>query len=229
MFAALGRRSVRGALEASNDLVGPREAMLWSPAMSSPAHQEWHVRWQRPDARTRLLSFIDANADRITFRQFFQLMGSNEAFRKVFIGALADSELKSFVWEMPAIGKRSLVYEFECALTEVPPPKKVRVRPAKFADHFSDEESVVAFARAEGEGAIVVPCPRQAEGWYADVATFIRRVHPTQVDALWQKVAETAKGMLGAEKIRACSSTPGAPWLHFEIGPLPKAAAYSKY
>ncbi len=190
---------------------------------------EWHVRWQRPDPKTRLLSFIDASADRITFRQFLPLLESDEGFLQAFLGALADCDLKSFVWEMPALDKRGLVNEFECALTEVTLPGKAKVHPAKFADHFEDDESVVTFASPDGSGQIVVPCPRQAEGWYADLFTFMRRCQPAQVHELWRTVARVAKPMIGAERIRIRSSAPGAPWLHFTIGPSPKPAAYRGY
>lgn len=197
--------------------------------MSSTGSHEWHIRWQRPDAKTRLLSFIDANADRITYRQFFQLLEKNEHFLAVFLAALGDCDLRTFVWETPSVDKRSLVNEFECALTELPVPAKTKVHPAKFADQFREDELVVAFPTPEGEGQIVVPCPRQAEGWYADLTTFMRRVQPAQVQALWQTVGRLTNEMLATQRVRVRSSALGAPWLHFIVGPSPKPAAYRGY
>jgi hypothetical protein len=176
-----------------------------------------------------LLSFVDIDANRITFREFFDHLESNERFRSVLVSALAECELKSFVWETPSVDKRALVNEFECALTEVPAPPKAKVNRLKFAEQFREGESVVAFPSPEGTGQIVVPCPKQAEGWYADVATFLRRVHPSQVDALFSTLARVAKPMLASERVRIRSSAPGASWLHFTVGPSPKPAAYAGY
>lgn len=187
------------------------------------------MRWQRPKPGTLLLSFVDIDANRITFREFFDHLESNEKFRKVFVSALAGCELKTLVWETPSVDKRSLVQDFECALTDVPMPKKAKVNPLKYAEQLRDDESVVVFGAPEGTGQLVVPAPKQAEGWYADLATFLRRVHPSQVDALWQAVARTAKPMLSTERIRIRSSAPGAPWLCVEIGPSAKPVAYAGY
>ncbi len=200
-------------------------------AMSSTSNHEpeWHVRWQRPKNGTLLLSFVDADANRVTFREFLTRLESSERFRAAFVAALAGCELKAFVWEMPAIGARSLVYEFECALTEAAVPPKVKVNPNKFGDHFREGEPVAVFDSPEADGSIIAPSPRGAEGWYADLGTFLRRVDPAQVHALWQAVAKTAKAMVAKERIRIRSSAPGAPWLHVRVGPSAKPAAFSGY
>lgn len=200
---------------------------------SSTQHhvEEWHVRRQRPDARTTLISFIDADANRISFAYFLDKLESSEPFRDLFIEVLAEHDAKLFVWQMPSMSRATLDSEFECALTEAPPPakKKFKVDPEAFAPHLRSDESVVAFASPDGSGTLVVPCPKQAEGWYAELATFLRRVRRAQGHALWQALARAAKASVATKKVWLSSSAPGAPWLHMRVDTSPTHITYRPY
>ena len=189
------------------------------------------MRRQRPDARTTLISFIDANADRISCGYFLDKLESSEAFRDLFIGVLAEHDAKLFVWQMPSVSRATLESEFECALTEAAPPakKKVKIDPEVFAPHVRADESVVAFPSPDGSGTLVVPCPKQTEGWYAELATFLRRVRPAQTHALWQALARAAKAAVATQKVWLSSSAPGAPWLHMRVDTGPTHITYRPY
>ena len=189
------------------------------------------MRRQRPDARTTLISFIDADANRITVAHFLDKLESSEAFRELFIGVLIEHDAKLFVWQMPSISRATLESEFECALTEASPPakKKPKIDPEAFAPHLRPDESVVAFPSPDGAGTLVVPCPKQAEGWYAELATFLRRVRPAQTHALWQALARAAKAAVATKKVWLTSSAPGAPWLHMRVDTSPTHITYRPY
>jgi hypothetical protein len=193
--------------------------------------EEWHVRRQRPDARATLISFIDADANRISFAHFLDRLEGSESFRSLFIDVLAECDAKLFVWQMPSITSATLGGEFECAVIEAPPPakKKFKVDPEAFAPHLRPDESVVVCPSPDGAATLVVPCPKQAEGWYAELATFLRRVRPAQSHALWQTLARTAKASVATKKIWLSSSAPGAPWLHMRLDTTPANVAYRPY
>jgi hypothetical protein len=196
--------------------------------MEPPAPTKWHVRRQKPTPNTTLFWFIDNDANRMTYGQFLDELESDEAFRSQFIGVLSHHELRLFVWETPSITKPMLVGELECAITEAPPPpKRFRVIPSMYGAHFKPDELAVTFT--EGETKHVTPCPREAEGWYADLGVFLRRVKPVQVHALWQKFAAEVKQSVGTERIWLSSSAPGAPWLSLKIENNNKNRAYTRY
>lgn len=194
--------------------------------------EEWHVRRQRPDARTTLLSFIDANADRMTFRQFLDRLESSEAFRELFMSALLDCGVKAFAWETPSFNRAMLGDELECALIEGPPPKKPKLDPAKLAPSLVSEEErlVVAIPSPEGDATLIAPCPREASGWYAELGIFLRRVRRAQTHALWQELARAAKATLKtSDKVWLRSSAPGAPWLHLRVDTTPQHVVTKRY
>jgi hypothetical protein len=195
--------------------------------VSEAQAQEWHVRRQRPNARTTLMWFIDANADRITFATFLDLLESSEAFRSLFIEELASSDVRLFVWETPGITPNG---DFECALTEAPPPKKkYRASSAAYAAHLRADEPVVSFPSPEGNGTSIVPCPREADGWYAELGTFVRRVRRNQVHAMWQALAKAGKAALPKGRFWMTSSVPPAPWLEMRVETAAKPRAYAPY
>jgi hypothetical protein len=80
--------------------------------VTARALPKWHVRRQRPDARTTVVYFIDVDANRMTFAQFFDELESNEDFRALFSAELAASTEKPFTWETPSLTKTTIVREF---------------------------------------------------------------------------------------------------------------------
>jgi hypothetical protein len=189
---------------------------------SKPRAPEWHLRLSRPDARTSTLTFIDAQADKMNFAQVLDALETNEGFRAFFIRGLANVDLRSYVWETPFVAPRD---DFECALTELPLPTKSKLNLAKYAPHFETEESVVVVP--EGDSTLILPCPRHFEGWYVDLATFVRRVPRAQAHELFQTMARTAKAATGQIWLR--SSPPGAQWLYLRIDKSSKDYAYGRY
>jgi hypothetical protein len=193
---------------------------------TAPNIAEWHVRWSRPDAKTALFGFIDANADRIMFPELLEKIEKDDAFRELFISTIANAELRSFGLETPRITQKQ---DVEIALTEAPLAKKFKINPEKYAAHFKPDEIVSVFA--EGETTLVVPVPKQVEGWYADLPTFLNRIHRIQVGALFQAVARVARAELAKAPIWITSSAPGAAWLSFSIWktPPPQGFLYKRY
>lgn len=188
--------------------------------------REWHVRRQRPNARTTILWFIDANADRMSVGQVIDDLASEASFRALFLSAVAETDARSFVLETPCSNRSG---EFECALTEAPPaPKKAKIDPATYAAHFG-AESVAVFESPDGNGTLVVPAPKQVEGWYCDLATFLRRIDAAQQDALIRALAQTAKKALATQAVCLSSSAPGAPWLSMRVGTSSKGFLYGRY
>ncbi len=188
---------------------------------------EWHVRRQRADARTTLLWFIDLDLNRMSWAHFLDNLESNESFRTLFVNSLVNSDRKSFVWETRAI---TLKDDFECALTEVPVTKKARIDSSKFAAHFRPEVNVVEFPSPDGSSTLVVPCPKQAEGWsYGELDTFLRKGPPVQVQELWQALARAAKAMVGKQTIWLSSTLPGVPWVHLRVDTSSKHFAFKRY
>lgn len=190
---------------------------------------EWHVRRQRPEPKTTLIWFIDRDANRMTYLQFLDALDRDEAFRALFIQVLAEADQKLYVWETPSISRNTAVGELEMAITEVPPPpKRFRVDPKKYRQEFANSDEL-AVTLTEGDATLVIPSPREAEGWYADIGIFVRRIRPAQVHALWQTFAREVKKAIGTERIWLSSNMPGAPWLHLKIEKNNKSRAYSRY
>jgi len=192
--------------------------------------EEWHVRRQRPDARTTLLTFIDADANRITCRQFLDRLEKSEPFRELFITALLDCEAKAFVIETPSFNPAMLGNELELAVIDAPAPaKKPKIDPAKLSPSLLSDESVVTFASPEGHATLIAPCPRQAEGWYAELGIFLRRVRRAQAHALLIALAREAKQTVATDKVWITSSAPGAPWLHFRVDKSPQHISLARF
>jgi hypothetical protein len=168
--------------------------------------------------------FIDANADRMSFAKVMGDLAKHEGFRAYFLAAIAETDARSYVLEMPLSMANS---EFECAITEAPVPKKVKVDPAKYASAFTSGESVAVVP--DGDASLIVPRAEQVEGWYADLPTFLKRIREEQQHALLQAVARTAQAALANGSVCVGSSAPGAPWLSFRVGPSAKALTYSRY
>ncbi len=188
--------------------------------------KEWHVRRQRRDARTLVLWFIDANADRMSLRAVIEDLATEPEFRSYFLQTVAESDMTSFVLETPLSAASG---EFECALTNVPAPKKVKIDPQLYASSFAGDGLVAVVPSADGDGALVVPRPLQVEGWYADLPTFFKRIREEQQLALLEAVARTAREALATQQVCISSSAPGAPWLQVRVGSSAKRLAYSRY
>jgi uncharacterized protein DUF6940 len=194
-----------------------------------PQGDEWHVRRQRPDARTTLLWFIDADANRMSFAQFLEALESSEAFRAFFMTSLTSSESKAFVWETAVV---KLGDEFECAITQLTPPttkKKLKITPRAYAEHLRPGESVSVFPSPDGQATLLVPHPKGAEGWYAELGVFLRRANSDQHHVLWQTLARTAKVEQAKNRVWLRSSAPGLPWLHVRVDRETKNCVYRPY
>lgn len=197
-----------------------------SVTKSDARAKEWHVRRQRPDARTSIFWFIDADAERMSVARVLDDLAAEPRFRSYFLASVLETDVRSFVLEVPLSKPSS---EFECALTELPTPKKVKVDPSAYASHFSDGRSVAVLPSSDGDGHLVVPRAEQVEGWYADLATFLRRIRDEQQHALLEAVARTARDALRAQPVCLRSSAPGAPWLSIRVGIRPQGFAYARY
>lgn len=192
------------------------------------ASEQWHVRRQRPDARTTLLTFIDADADRMTCRQFLDRLEGSQPFRELFVRALLDCGPKAFVIETKGFNPAMLGDELELAVIEPPPPtKKVKLNPAKLSPDLLSEQAVVVIS--EGESVRVAPSAHEAEGWYADLGVFLRRVRRAQAHALWRMWAQEAKKALATDKVWLSSSAPGAPWLHLRVDRSPEHISFGRF
>lgn len=189
---------------------------------STRAAAEWHVRRQRPSPRTTVLAFVDADANRMTFPEVLDALQSSEAFRAFFITAIAESDLKTFTAETPVLTRAG---DFELALTEAPLPKKLRLDASVYASHLGPDDLVASFPSPDGDGSLVAPSLVSVEGWYADLGTFVRKVRPEQVHALFATVARVAKQAMAKERVCLSSSPPGARWLHLRVGPKPGTRA----
>lgn len=184
------------------------------------------MRRQRANARTSIFWFIDSMADRMSVGQVIDDLVAEPSLRAQFISLIAETDARAFVLETPCCNRAG---DFECALTEVSVPKKVKIDPATYAAHFDDGASVAVFDSPDGNGTLVAPAPRQVEGWYSDLSTFLRRIHVAQQDALLLAVAQTAQKALATQAVCLSSSAPGASWFSIRVGTSAKGFHYARY
>lgn len=156
-----------------------------------------------------------------------RLWQSDEAFRDLFIGTLAESPFQAFRWETPPVTRATASRPLEFVLVDSPELERPADASA-FRSHFADAP-VVAFENLGGDALMVVPCPEGPPDAYAHLAAFVRQAPSAQIHALWATIGQAVQQRLDDRPLWLSTAGSGVAWLHVRLDSRPKYYAYSPY
>jgi len=156
-----------------------------------------------------------------------RLWQHDDAFRDLFIEALATSPFQAFRWETPPVTVATVSRPLEFVLVDSPELDRPADASA-FRSHFTDAP-VVTFENLGGDALMIVPCPDAPVDAYAHLAAFVRRGPSAQVHALWTSIGQAVQQRLGDQPLWLSTAGGGVAWLHVRLDSRPKYYAYSPY
>ena len=171
-------------------------------------------------------------ARRLTFAQVITGWQHDAAFRKFFIGLLADASFPAYFWETLAVNAATIEQPFEFVLVNSPQVAALSPNPSAFAEYFAETvagESVVTFLNTGKDAHLIAPCPISSMAAYASIATFSRRAPGAQQHALWQAAGATLEQALQQQSVWLSTSGLGVAWLHLRLDQRPKYYNYAPY
>lgn len=118
--------------------------------------------------------------------------------------------------------------EFECVAVD-DPSLDVPPDPSPFAEHLSDDQSVVRFPNLGGDAVMIVPTQCNGQNTYTHLAAFLRRGPVEQQRALWREVSLAMAERLGHHPVWLSTAGGGVAWLHVRIDDRPKYYAHAPY
>ena len=167
----------------------------------------------------------------LSFRRFFELLASDEAFTDWFCRTLAEFEGAAFYWELPPLISATLDADAEFVLIDAPMLARFPPERAPFASYFerAPDEDVVVFPNLGGDAVMVVPCPLEPDENYPHLAAFLRQAGKEQQRSLWQKTAKEMLRHLGARPVWLSTAGGGVAWLHIRLDSRPKYYSHDPY
>lgn len=167
----------------------------------------------------------------LTFRQFFELLGSSADFAAWYSGTLAKSDAVAFYWELPPLTNTVIENDLEFVLIDAPMLARLPAEPAPFASLFEQHsgDDVIVFPNLGGDAILVAPCPRGPNDTYPHLAEFLRKGEQEQIRELWHVVAGTLLDRLSDTPVWLSSAGLGVAWLHLRLDIRPKYYSYRAY
>lgn len=166
----------------------------------------------------------------LTFRTFFRLLRSDEAFSDWYTGLVAGFDADAFYWELPPLKASTLGEPAEFVLIAAPGLARMLPDPAPFEGHFRGAAGdVVVFGNLGGDATLVVPCPKAPASAYPHFAAFLRGAPPGQVRELWRIASKTLTDRLGERPIWLSTAGGGVAWLHLRLDSRPKYYSHRPY
>jgi len=167
----------------------------------------------------------------VTFRRFFELLGTDDGFADWYTAELVAFDAAAFYWELPPLTSRALEQDAEFVLIEAPSLARFAPEPAPFAEHFrrAPGEDVIVFPNLGGDAVMIVPCPRGPVAHYPYLAAFVRDADPQQVRALWHRTAEEMLRHVGTRPTWLSTAGGGVAWLHVRLDSRPKYYSHAPY
>ncbi|WP_420629622.1 DUF6940 family protein [Candidatus Leptofilum sp.] len=172
-------------------------------------------------------TFLDGERP-LTTAQVLQKWQTDNVFRTLFIGLLADAPFTAYFWETPPITKSTLERPFEFVLVNAPSLARVSAQRRAFASYFN-QEPIVDFPNLGGDAHLVVPCPQTPADAFTHLATFSRSAPLAQQHQFWQRVGMAVINHVGERPLWVSTSGLGVYWLHVRLDSRPKYYTFQPY
>lgn len=168
---------------------------------------------------------------RLSFRRLFYLLEHDPDFRDWYSQLLVDSTLEAFFWEHPPFTSVTFDNDAEFVLLDAPSLAGVHPDPSPFESQFANQpqRDVLVFPNLGGDALLIVPRPVGRLAAYPHLAAFLRLAPHTQVHALWEAVARSAREKVGATPIWLSTAGLGVYWLHIRFDTRPKYYSFAPY
>jgi hypothetical protein len=162
------------------------------------------------------------------FSEVINALEDDAELRAVLTERLAAIPYRGFKWETPAVTQDTVDRPFECVVLDSP-RLACRVDAVAFAEHFVDDELVVAFPSLGRDAVLIAPCPRAPHIAYGHLAAFVRDAPAAQQHALWRRVGTEMRNRLGTRPVWLSTAGGGVAWLHVRLDDHPKYYGYASY
>ena len=176
------------------------------------------------------------NDEPVSYGGFINLIADDQSFRDTFIRVLQSVEFSGFLFECPAVSRKTLnSVNFEFVVTESPSLSTAEVDTKSFEEHFRSNcySNVASFSNLGGDAHLVVPCPMSGVSLasYSHLGSFMRTAPSEQVSTLLQVIADNLISKLSSSKNDLWLSTNGngVSWLHVRLDSYPKYYAYAPF
>lgn len=177
------------------------------------AHIHRVVEAGRPWSRGELLERLERDAEA----------------RRWLSAVLAARPEAAFFFELPPLTGGTLDAPAELAIVDAPALARTSADPSSFERELAGATDVAAFGNLSGDAFLIVPAERGPRAAYAHLAAFVRSAPPTQVDALWARVAKEARMRVGPAPLWLSTAGMGVPWLHVRLDARPKYYRHAPY
>lgn len=182
-------------------------------------------------APDKLRATLSAHGSATPFADVIGQWRNDKAFRSFWSASLRDVPFDAYCWEVPPLTRDVLGRPFECVFVESPALARTAPDPGPFAAYFREEPGcdAVVFENLGGDAALVAPCPHGDLNSATHLATFVRRAPLSQVDVLWQLVAQALETRLGDAPVWLSTAGLGVYWLHVRLDSRPKYYRHRPY
>jgi hypothetical protein len=168
----------------------------------------------------------------VSYAEAIGLWQGDAAFCSYISSLLADSPLRHFRWETPAVTEASArSCDFEFVLVDAPELDRPADR-GPFSQYFSepaDGRDVVAVPNLGRDCVMVIPRPRAPSLAYGDLAGFVRHAPADQQMSLWRLVGRSMQERLSGEPVWLSTAGAGVAWLHVRLDDRPKYYRFAPY
>ncbi len=196
----------------------------------------FEMRWDTQIATTKNSSVrqitILCDGVPVSYAEIIDRWQCDSDFRDFFIGLLAATPFKAYLWETPPITRMTATRAFECVLVESPELARLRPDPATFAQHFEATEAeteVASFWNLGGDARLVAPKPRASLIAYPHLAAFSRAAPAPQQHAFGSTVGTKVAGSLSDRPLWLSTCGLGVAWLHVRLDSRPKYYTFQPY
>ena len=174
---------------------------------------------------------LSADNAPLSYRDFVDLMQSDDEFATWYSALLADSSLDAFYWELPPLTRQNFGQSAEFVLIDAPLLAAKPPEPAPFQEHFdvASDDDVLVFPNLGGDALLVVPRPVGAHDAYAHLGAFLRQGPPPQIRALWRLTAEIVYQNVTSTPRWLSTAGLGVAWLHLRLDTRPKYYSHVPY
>jgi hypothetical protein len=174
---------------------------------------------------------VHADGDPVTTSAALDMLAESRAFRAFLTRTILSAGYTALRWETPPVTTDSIGRPFEFVLVN-DPFLDAEAEPEVFAPYFAErpaDVSVLAISNLGGTARLVVPRELTRPADYVHLKVFLEAAPDSQVHALWQCVARTARKELSAHPLWISTAGGGVNWLHVRLERSPKYYSYRPY
>lgn len=172
--------------------------------------------------------YINCKGERVSFRQFIDLLQGDNTFRSFFIELLSEVSFRAYHWETPPVTANTEDQVFEFVVTRSPgidlPPS---IGP--FAQYFTGDNPVAVFDNLGGDAKLVAPAPTDPQKNYSHISAFTEQAPLEQQHAFWQRVGQATEAELSDQPLWLNTAGGGVSWLHVRLDSAPKYYRHRPY